>query len=305
MPRTLGAAALAVVLALLAASCGGSGGARPDMLLVSTRDGDYAIYELDADGSDQHRLTDADVDPEDAQQVFFQVDPAWAPDASRIAFSSRRGSSFDIYSMLADGSDTQQLTTTKENDVHPTWSPDGRSIAFARSDPGRIYVMSTDGSEVRRLTKSLAEESDPAWSPDGNWIAYTHRTPGTPVRELWLVRPDGSEPHPITRYGQTIYGPTWSPDSKSIAFAGDLDGTIYDIYSVDIQGESRKRYTQSQSDAFEPAWSPDGQTIAFSRDGAIELVDPDGSITTLTDPVDNDSSPAWNPVTPDEEDDDS
>jgi Tol biopolymer transport system component len=299
--RLLGAAALAVVLALLAASCGGSGGARPDMLLVSTRDGDYAIYELDADGSHQHRLTERDdFDPADPKEVFFQIDPAWTPDATSIAFASRRGTSFDIYSMLADGSGTQQLTSTKDNDVHPTWSPDGKSIAFART-PGRIYVMGADGSGARRLTKALAEEADPTWSPDGKWIAYTRRTPGGPVREIWLVRPDGSEPHPITNYGQTIYGPTWSPDSKRIAFAGDLDGTTYDIYSVDIQGKSRKRFTQSHSDAFEPAWSPDGQTIAFSRDGAIELIDPDGSITTLTDPVDNDSSPAWNPVTADDQ----
>ena len=63
----LGAAALVAVLALAAASCGGSGGARPDLLLVSTRDGDYAIFELDADGSGQQRLTDSDSDPEGQQ----------------------------------------------------------------------------------------------------------------------------------------------------------------------------------------------------------------------------------------------
>jgi Tol biopolymer transport system component len=299
----LGATALAAALVLGVVACGGSGSARPDLLLVSTRDGDYAIYELDADGSHQQRLTDSDFDPDDQEQVFFQVDPAWAPDAGRIAFSSRRGSSFDIYSMLADGSETRQLTSTKENDVHPTWSPDGKSIAFTRS-PGRIYLMNADGTGAHRLTKDLAEEADPAWSPDGNWIAYTRRTPGTPVRELWLVRPDGSEPHPITRYGQTIYGPTWSADSKRIAFAGDLDGTTYDIYSIDLEEKSRKRYTQSHSDAFEPAWSPDGQTIAFTRDGAIELINPDGGVTRLTDPEDNDSSPAWNPVAADEDADD-
>jgi len=297
--RILGAA-LVAVLVLGAASCGGSGGPRPDLLLVSTRDGDYAIYELNADGGSQRRLTDSDIDPEDQKAVFFQIDPAWAPDASRIAFASRRGPSFDIYSMLADGSDTQQLTSAKENDVHPTWSPDGKSIAFARSS-GHIYVMGADGSGARRLTKDLAESADPAWSPDGTWIAYTRRTPGTPVRELWLVRPNGSGAHRITNFGQTIYGPSWSPDSKRIVFAGDLDGTTYDIYSVDLHGKSRRRYTQSHSDAFEPAWSPDGQTIAFSRDGAIELIDAAGSIERLTDPEDNDSSPAWNPVTANEE----
>ena len=291
----LGAVALAAGLALVSGGCGGAGDPRPDLLLVSTRDGDYAIYELNADGGSQHRLTDSDVDPEDLQKVYFQIDPAWAPDASRIAFSSRRGTSFDIYSMLADGSDTQQLTSTKENDGHPTWSPDGQSIAFARSGPGRIYVMSADGRGARRLTTDVAEEADPAWSPDGNWIAYTRRTPGTAIRELWLVRPDGTERHPVTKLERAVYGPAWSPDSKRIAFAADLDRTTYDIYSVDLAGKSRRRYTTTLSDSFEPAWSPDGRTIAFARNGAIELIDADGSIARLTDPEDNDSSPAWNP----------
>ena len=239
----LGAVALAAGLALVSGGCSGAGEPRPDLLLVSTRDGDYAIYELDADGGSQRRLTDSDVDPEDLQKVYFQIDPAWAPDASRIAFSSRRGSSFDIYSMLADGSDTQQLTSTKENEGHPTWSPDGQSIAFARSGPGRIYVMSADGSGARRLTKDPAEEADPAWSPDGNWIAYTRRTPGSAIRELWLVRPDGTEPHAVTNFERAVYGPAWSPDSQRIAFAADLDRTTYDIYSVDLEGGSRRRYT--------------------------------------------------------------
>jgi TolB protein len=299
----LGAAALAAVLALLAAACGGSGGPRPDLLLVSTRDADYAIYELDADGGNQRRLTDSDLeaDPESQEPVFFQIDPAWAPDASRIAFSSSRDRSFDIYTMLEDGSDTRQLTSTKENDVHPTWSPDGESIAFARS-PGRIYVMSADGSGGRKLTDALAEEAEPAWSPDGEWIAYTQRTPGAAIRELWLVRPDGSDAHAITEFGRTVYGPSWSPDSKRIAFAADLDRSTYDIYSVDLEGKSRKRYTRTLSDSFEPSWAPDGQTIAFSRNGAIELVHADGSVERLTSPEDNDSSPAWNPVAAGEED---
>jgi Tol biopolymer transport system component len=300
----LGAAALAAGLALLAGACGGSE-PRPDLLVVSSRDGDYAIFELDADGAPQRRLTDADgPDPsEDEDALFFQVDPSWAPDAAQIAFSSRRSGSFDIYAMLADGTDTRRLTSTKENDGHPTWSPDGRTIAFARSAPSRIYVMNADGTGAKRLTKSLADEADPAWSPDGNWIAYTRRVPGTPIRELWLVRPDGTEAHRITSYGRSIFGPAWSPDSQRIAFAGDLDRTTYDIYSVNLEGKERRRYTQTLSDAFEPSWSPDGQTIAFSRDGAIELIASDGSISRVTNPEDNDSSPAWNPVAPDDGED--
>jgi Tol biopolymer transport system component len=297
--RALGAGALAAGLFLVAAACGGaSGEPRPDLLLVSTRDGDYAIYELDADGGNQRRLTDADSGSSDGETLFLQIDPAWAPDGTRIAFASKRGASFDLYTMRSDGTGSRRTTSTKENDAHPTWSPDGSSLAFARSGPPRIYVVSPDGTGARRLTDDTAEEAEPSWSPDGTWIAYTRRTPGTTARELWIVRPDGSDRRRVTDLERAIFGPTWSPDSKRIAFAADVDAATYDIYSVDLRGEGIRRHTQAPEDAFEPAWSPDGRTIAFSRGGAIETVDLDGSLTTITDAENNDSSPAWNPVPP-------
>lgn len=299
--RAFAAVALAAGLALVASACGGSGEPRPDLLLVSTRDGDYTIYELNADGGKQRRLTESDSGSSDGQALFFQVDPAWAPDATMIAFSSKRGDSFDLYTMRADGTGSRRITSTKDNDAHPTWSPDGRSIAFARSAPSRLYLIDAAGSGARRVTKALADEADPAWSPDGNWIAYTRRTPGTPIRELWLVHPDGTDAHRVTNFGRAIFGPTWSPDSKRIAFAADLEGATYDIYSVDLEGKARERHTQALSDAFEPSWSPDGQTIAFSRDGAIVTIAEDGNVTEITDPESNDSSPAWNPKPPAED----
>ena len=293
--RAFGATALAVGLTFLGSACGGSADPRPDLLLVSTRDGDYAIYELNADGGSQQRLTSQEGNPSDPEVLFFQIDPAWAPDAAHLAFSSKRAGSFDLYTMRADGTGTRRLTSTKENDAHPTWSPDGKSIAFARSAPSRIYVVNADGTGARRLTDDLEEEADPAWSPDGEWIAYTQRTPGTAIRELWVSRPDGSDRRQVTNLGRAIFGPSWSPDSMRIAFAADLERTTYDIYSVDLRGRSRERYTQTLSDAFEPAWSPDGGAIAFSRGGAIETVDEEGRIEVITNREDNDSSPAWNP----------
>lgn len=265
---------------------------------MSTRDGDYAIYALNADGGRQKRLTDTDVDTTSASGLFFQIDPAWSADARQIAFASRRSGSFDVYTMNADGTGSQRLTSTKEHDVQPTWSPDASRIAFARGAPGQVFVMNADGSGVHRLTDDDAEEADPAWSPDGEWIAYVRRTPGTTVRELWLVRPDGSDRHQLTSFGRAVYNPAWSPDSRRIAFAADLEAQVFNIYSVGLDGKVPTRLTQSAQDAFEPAWSPDGVTIAFSREGAIVTVDPDGNTQEITDPDQNDSSPAWNPQAP-------
>ncbi len=188
--RRLSGVLVAIVTVIAGAGCGGSEEARPDLALVSTRDGDYAIFEMNADGGAQHRLTPREVDASSPARLFFQIEPAWSPDGSRIAFSSRRSGTFDLYVMNADGTGTERLTSGGKNDSHPTWSPSGTTIAFARA--GDIYVMNADGSGPRRVSDPSVEESEPAWSPDGGWIAFARRTPGTPVQEIWLMRPNGS-----------------------------------------------------------------------------------------------------------------
>lgn len=303
--RGLLGAALAAAAGLLLAGCGGSAEPRPDLVLVSTRDGDYAIYEMNADGGSQTRLTeDEHADASSSRRLFFQVDPAWSPDGSKIAFASRRSGSFDIYVMNADGTGTRRLTATRADDANPTWSPDGRQIAFARGDRGDIYVVNADGTGLRRVTDDLAAESEPAWSPDGRWIAYvknSFQTTGADVRKLWLVRPDGTRSHPLTSPGARNYSPAWSPDSRRIAFASDAGGGgLLDIYTVGVDGKGVRRLTRTGPDAFEPAWSPDGKTIAFSRNGSIVTIDLEGNEEELTNPDNNDSSPAWNPVPPPE-----
>ncbi len=88
--------------------------------------------------------------------LFFQIDPAWSPDGSTIAFASKRSGTFDLYAMSRDGSGTRRLTSTKEDDTQPTWSPDGDRIAFARGASSRLFVMNADGSGARRVTDEEA-----------------------------------------------------------------------------------------------------------------------------------------------------
>lgn len=288
---------LALGAALLLASCGGSDKADAELVFVSTRDGDYAVYGVSAGGGEERRLTDADVDPSTPQGLFFQTEPAWSPDGSTIAFASKRSGTFDLYAMNADGSGTRRLTSTKDDDDQPTWSPDGERIAFTRGASGRIFVMGADGSGARRLTGEEVEESEPAWSPDGRSLAYSKKAPGSSVRELWLVRPDGSQRRRLTKLGGVAQGPAWSPDGRRIVFSANVGDDRFDIYTVGADGKDVRLVTSGE-DSFEPSWSPDGTTIAFSAGGAISAIDVEtGEEQVLTDPANNDSSPAWAPRT--------
>ena len=288
---------LVAVVALAAlSSCGGEVAPRPDLLFVSTRDGDYAIYEMNGDGHAQRRLTEATPDTSSPSGLYFQIDPAWSPDGSSIAFASRRAGSFDIYAMRSDGTGTRRLTATRGDDTHPTWSPDGARIAFERD--GDIFVMESDGSPARPITRTQASDNDPAWSPSGAWIAFARRLPGESEREIWVMRPDGSGAKRLTVLHGSSINPSWSPDGSRLVFASNIIGSLYDLYVVGLADTRVRRLTRRGPDAIEPAWSPDGSTIAFAQDGSISTTDLIGQSEALTDSSNNDSSPAWNPRPP-------
>jgi Tol biopolymer transport system component len=286
---------LCAVGAALVAGCGGDE-STPDLAFVSSRDGDYAVFVMAASGSGERRLTDADRELEATDSPFFQVEPAWSGDGSRIAFVSGRSGSADIYVMNADGSGTRRLTATTQNDSHPTWEPAGERLAFARD--GEISLVNADGGEPTRISDVLAEESDPSWSPDGAWIAYVRRTPGTAIQNVWVMRPDGSERRPLTRQDGRAFTPAWSPDSRRIAFATNAESDdAYELFTVGLDGTGLRRVAPTAGDNFEPSWSPDGSKIAYQEAGAIFTVElGGGEVEKLTDGTGNDSSPVWNPA---------
>ena len=286
----------AAVIAL--AGCGGGGSGSPDLAFVSSRDGDYAIYVMAADGGGQRRLTDEQDDATGTRTLFFQIDPAWSPDGTKIAFASRRSGSSDIYAMASDGTGTTRLTSGKQNDSHPTWSPDASRIAFARD--GDIYVMNSDGSGAHRISDIDAEESDPAWSPDGKLIAYIRRIPGTPIQNVWVMQPDGSERRPLTKQNGRAFTPAWSPDSGRLVFTTNARTQHFELFTIGVDGKGLRNVVPTANDDFEPSWSPDGSRIAYQEEGAIFSIELGGDRTVdkLTDYATNDSSPVWNPRPP-------
>lgn len=289
--------AAAAAGSLLLAGCGGGGDPRPDLVFVSTRDGDYALYAMNADGGRQKRVSEEQGE-ESTRAVFFQVEPAFAPDGRRIAYASRSGENFDIYVTGVDGANVQRLTATGADERGPSFSPDGTHIAFSRGQSGDLYVAAADGSDARRIGSDSADEAEPAWSPDGESIAFVRRTPGTSAREIWVVRPDGTGRRRVTSLRAASYTPSWSPDGERLAFTSDARDSHFEIYSIGVDGSGLRRLTFSEDDAFDPAWALDGSSIAFSRGGAVVVAELAGGEERLTDPDNNDSSPVWNPRPP-------
>jgi Tol biopolymer transport system component len=285
---------LALAAACLLAGCGGSAKPRPDLAFVSTRSGVYAIFTMNNDGKRQHRLTRVPSAASSPENLFYQVDPAWSPDGTKLAFASTRSGVPAIWVMNADGSGSKLLTSGPKGASHPSWSPDGKQIVFGGANHVGLYVVDADGSHLHRIGKDSAKVAFPSWSPKGNWIAFSRTAPGTPITELWVIHPDGKGLRRVTSLASTVASPSWAPDGKRLAFAAPVRGQ-YEIYETNLDGSGLKRLTASAAEDIDPAWSPDGKLIAFSRDGAIDTVDLAFAVNPLTDGEGNDSSPAWKP----------
>ena len=119
------------------------------IVFSSTRDGNYEIYVMDADGESQIRLT---------HHPLKDLQPVWSPDGTKIAFvSNRNGGNIQIYIMGSDGKNPTRLTDGVW-DRDPAWSPDGRKIAFAGYPEElnrEIYVIDADGKNPTRLTNNV------------------------------------------------------------------------------------------------------------------------------------------------------
>jgi Tol biopolymer transport system component len=142
------------------------------IVFTSSRDGNPEIYVAEADGTRQRRLT-TDPAPDEG--------PAWSPDGSRILYTSYRDGAdpltlgqgnAEIFTIAPDGSARTNLTSRKEWDGYPAWSPDGRQIAFSINDgvDFDLYVMNADGSGRHLLAavagaNGIANDCCPAWRP--------------------------------------------------------------------------------------------------------------------------------------------
>jgi TolB protein len=184
-----------------------------------------------------------------------------------IAFSMGGLGHADIYAVKADGSGLVRLTDDQAADFDPSWSPDGRRIAYRHEDErsGQIYVMNADGSRQLNLTRRRGLDYSPAWSPDGRRIAFGSVRAGKAT--IWVMRPDGSGRRRLSR----VYGeyPAWSPDGKKIAFdhiAFGSGSTDWDIWVMNADGSDARPLIASGASEQGPAWSPDGRTIAYQSD---------------------------------------
>jgi TolB protein len=244
---------------------------------------------MNADGSGQTTLID------DKAVMGYR----WSPDGESIAVLTEVcekdciETTHILWVMRPDGSGLSMLS--RDGGI-PSWSPDGRSLAFTSRDY-EFLIINADGTNARGFLGSNLS-SQPAWSPDGTRIAFID----VENNGIWLINPDGSGLVKLT--GDTGV-PVWSPDGSKLVFSWfhPTPGTG-GIGVINRDGSGRSDLTNGFDS--DPRWSPDGSRIVFRREfvsgglnagSDIFVMNADGSGQTNISnaPGTDDQEPVWAP----------
>ncbi len=203
----------------------------------------------------------------------------------KIAFSSKRNGNFDIYTINDNGSDLKRLTTGKNDDLKPQWSPDGNKILFLSKEGRKKYslrVMNSDGSGQVRIFNDCSDEYPPAWSPDGTKILFTIKSKGK--NGIFTIDVNGGTPIRLTEMKTDNAYPSWSPDGSKVIFR-QRKRDYYDIYTINPDGTEKFNLTKEPARYMSLAWSPDGSKVGyigisrkyFTRNNAVHVINFDGA----------------------------
>ena len=178
-----------------------------DLFVSSNRGGRFGIYQLRASVTDAFYpvLTD----------VGANVQAVLSPDRTRVAFSSDRNGSFDLFVMDADGRNTRRLTTDGGTEGEPVWTPDGSRIVFTSNQPGagsQLRSIMPDGKDPRLLTNSPGGNLSPDLSPDGSTIAFVSAREGN--QDIYLMDIAGGAARRVTKTGARESSPRFLPSGE-------------------------------------------------------------------------------------------
>jgi TolB protein len=234
---------------------------------------DHAIWIMNADGSDQHRVSNPGRDGND-------FDPRWSPDGRFVTFRSNRGVyAPDAYTTGTEGIWILDVITGREQQLFP---PDAQTIGglFAAPGPNGLIALSTvdtiagepqelitlvDRTGKRLKTFDVDGSGECSlWSPDGSRIAYCHHGGGFFSSDgrfaVWVMDADGSDRHKLSDSPGSADPDAWSPEGGRLVYDSGAEGSRH-VYITDEDGRHQKQLTSMPGTQAAVAWLPNGRII--------------------------------------------
>jgi TolB protein len=227
------------------------------LVFSELRDGGTRIAEVD--------LPTGQVEFLEAAQRGLNITPVYSPDGDHIVFATVRNGVTRLLRAERGGSVAEPIMTVAGEASNPSFSPDGRRLAFIsprewieadgspRMTP-QIFIAATNGRQGIQLTPSKygvrSYRTSPDWSPDGQRVAYTQQGPGF---HIWLIGVRDRKMRQLTKEGENE-DPSWAPDSRHIAISSTRSGSR-EIWIVDAES-GRMRQLTNAGNARLPDWSP-------------------------------------------------
>ena len=214
------------------------------IIFAGERDGSLDIWQMNADGQEQQKLTD---------DSHADADPRFSPDGSQVLYTSLRDGFPQVWTMNADGSDSRHVAEGSQGQ----WSPDGQSIIFIRDDQAYIRELASE-NETIVTPRDWRRCGVPTWSPDGNQVAVASRH--LENIGIFLLDIHGTKYQQL-KTEDPCCSPQWSIDGDMMVFQTDK-GHIH-LYYTDDQTEEQVTFgADMQHDA---RFSPDGSMIVYCR----------------------------------------
>ncbi len=199
-------------------------------------------------------------------------DTAWSPDGKSIVFVSNITGRNNLWLVPAEGGWPTQLTVSDQRQMHPTWSPNGRWIAYQSDYDGDeqwdIFFVSPKTGQVVNVTKTReVSEENPTWSPDGRYLAYEVKPKDSSSPEIDVFDTVLREVKHVTSgtaADKLNTGPVWSKDGKFIVYTQEeAKGTNSNIFIADVATGKSTLLTPHEGELlYSPNdISPDGKTV--------------------------------------------
>ena len=197
-----------------------------------------------------------------------------------------------------DGYNAQNVLESNEPIMSPSWSPDGKSLAYVSFENKRpeIFIQQLATARRTKISGFRGLNSAPSWSPDGKHLALVLSKDGSP--DIYTLNTSTKRLKRLTKHRSIDTEPVWDVDGKSIIFTSDRSGAPQ-LYQISAEGGKARRLTFEGRYNAAAAISPDGKFIAMvhSDRGQYKIAQLEretGTLTVLTDGS-LDESPSFSP----------